>query len=184
MSLKPRAAMPPPQAALVLLTLLVAPLATAEIATVYTSVAGGRAEMKAPNPLAEAVDDRGSVYRLLVGYRYEDMPAIEGGVVRFDDFSIGSQDIDATGFTFGVAAELPLNLTYSLRGRLGMMAWDTGDDSGVDPYFGVGVSMQIGPDSRAALEFERYETDGIDIEAIMLGVQFFADADSLVSRSR
>ncbi len=120
-------------------------------------------------------DDDDTGYKIFAGYNLGLIPlidlAIEGSYVDLGKVTSSEFSSETTAWTaFGLAG-FKLG-PIGLFGKLGMIAWDSkssgGDDSGSDPAYGVGASIQLGSIALRA-EYELFETDSIDIDYFSVG---------------
>ncbi len=155
-----------------LVMIVAVPFVAADIEHVYTNVAVGQSEFD-NSVSGNRIDDEGAAYRLLVGYRFGDFPALEVGYIYFNELAGERADLNVSGLTVGTTGYLPLNPSYAIRGRVGLMRWDARFDEGIDAYGSVGLLAQISRDIELTLEYEVYEIEDYEIDAIMFGIQFY-----------
>ena len=126
------------------------------------------------------------------GYRFNEFFAAEAQAIFVDGFHATFRtpsdddvkvDVDYRSFALGGQGRYPLGDKFSLIGRVGIHAWDAdssvfvngidtdfrANDSGTDPYFGVGASLKITDDIRVETGYTRYKADGGNVDVITFG---------------
>ena len=126
------------------------------------------------------------------GYRFNEFFAAEAQATFVDGFHATVRipngndvklDVDYHSFALGGQGRYPLGDKFSLIGRVGIHAWDAdssvfvngidtdfrANDSGTDPYFGVGASLKITDDIRVETGYTRYKADGDNVDVITFG---------------
>jgi hypothetical protein len=131
--------------------------------------------------------DDATAYKIFGGYNFGIVPlvnlAIEGSYVNFGtaDGSVGGNNAEAkvSGLdAFGLAG---VNLgPVMLFGKVGAIYWDsefsatgfqTEDDSGTDPAYGIGLQFQLLSIAIRA-EYEMFTLDEVDIGFASLGASY------------
>jgi len=131
-------------------------------------------------------DDSDTAYKIFGGYNFGIIPlinlAIEGSYVDFGtavgNVSGNRAETSVTGWDlFGLVG---VNLgPFSLFGKVGAIRWDgessylsqSGNDSGTDPAYGVGLQLQISSFAIRA-EYELFTLDKVDIDFVSAGVSY------------
>jgi OmpA-like transmembrane domain len=153
-----------------------------------------------PTSGAPSFDDSDTSYSLLVGYRLNRYLALEGGYARlgqlsYRSFTSGefpndrgevnlSMDSETSGFAVAAVGVLPLNYSWEIYGRAGMLfatndftltirargdvfAQPSGAESfsksSEDVYAGLGVSFRFFDIYDVRLEYQRYFDAGTEI---------------------
>ena len=133
-----------------------------------------------------AYDDNDTAYKIFGGYNFGIIPlinlAIEGSYVDFGtargNVSGNSVDTSVTGWDlFGLVG---VNMgPVSLFGKVGAIRWDgessylaqSGNDSGTDPAYGVGLQLQLGSFA-IRTEYELFTVNKVDIGFASAGVSY------------
>jgi hypothetical protein len=129
-----------------------------------------------------AYSDNDTAYKIFGGYNFGIIPlinlAIEGSYVDFGtargNISGNSVDTSVTGWDlFGLVG---VNMgPFSLFGKVGAIRWDgkssSGNDSGTDPAYGLGLQLQISSFAIRA-EYERFNLSNVDIGLVSAGVSY------------
>jgi len=131
-------------------------------------------------------DDNDTAYKIFGGYNFGIIPlinlAIEGSYVDFGtavgNVSGNRAETSVTGWDlFGLVG---INMgPFSLFGKVGAIRWDgessylaqSGNDSGTDPAYGVGLQLQISSFAIRA-EYELFTLDKVDIGFVSAGVSY------------
>jgi outer membrane immunogenic protein len=123
-----------------------------------------------------------TAYKIFGGYNFGIIPlinlAIEGSYVDFGtakgNASGNSVNTSVTGWDlFGLVG---VNMgPVSLFGKVGAIRWEdkssSGNDSGTDPAYGLGLQLQISSFAIRA-EYERFTLDKVDIGFVSAGVAY------------
>jgi len=130
--------------------------------------------------------DDTNAYKIFGGYNFGIIPlinlAIEGSYVDFGtavgNVSGNRAETSVTGWDlFGLVG---VNIgPVSLFGKVGAIRWDgessfnsqSGDDSGTDPAYGLGLQLQISSFAIRA-EYELFTLDKVDIGFVSAGVSY------------
>ena len=127
-------------------------------------------------------DDNDTAYKIFGGYNFGIIPlinlAIEGSYVDFGtavgNVSGNRAETSVTGWDlFGLVG---FNLgPVSLFGKVGAILWDgkssSGNDSGTDPAYGIGLQFQISSFAIRA-EYELFPLNKVDIGLVSAGVSY------------
>ena len=136
-----------------------------------------------------AVDDSSTAYRLVVGWRFNDYFALEGGYHNFGDFEQtfdiagvpNTVVLSADGFTLGATGAIPFGERFSLMGRAGMFFWNgnaeinnvsqaTPEDSNL--YLGAGLRFQITEKVQVTGDWTRYDLEGTNSGVFSIGLEY------------
>ena len=126
--------------------------------------------------------DNATAYKIFGGYNFGVIPlinlAIEGSYVDFgtarESVSGNYVDMSVTGWDlFGLVG---VNMgPVSLFGKVGAILWDgkssSGNDSGTDPAYGIGLQFQISSFAIRA-EYELFPLNKVDIGLVSAGVSY------------
>jgi len=175
------------------LTLLLSPLAGRAASTGFYlrgSVGGTDldADIRGYRLDTIADDDSGIAYGLSAGWRFLPWLAVEAGYHDLGHFNLNceatpglvcaasyTEPFRLDGFEAGLAAHVPFGDSryYGLI-RAGAHEWDLARryGTGVDPYYGGGIGYGISQRWCLSLEFERYRTEGLDVDRIGVSVEF------------
>jgi OOP family OmpA-OmpF porin len=135
------------------------------------------------------VDDSGTAFRIVAGWRFNEHFAFEAGYHNFGDFEEaividGAEEeavLSADGFTLGAVGNLPLSDRFSLMGRAGMFFWDgnaeINDVSQASPedsnlFFGAGLSFDLSQKLQLTGDWTRYDLDGSASSVFSVGLLF------------
>ena len=150
------------------------------------------------SPDEDGFDDS-TGYRLTVGYNVNPNVAVEGSYTYAGEFDadddllaflsfisplpVEDASVEVDGIEFAVVGKAPLSDTVSAYGKLGIFMWDaefnfdfgasgSGSDSddGSDPFYGVGISFDIGEKAALNLEYMFYEASDGDVDVLGAGV--------------
>lgn len=123
-------------------------------------------------------DDKDTHFRLGGGWQWNQYFGLEAGWADLGSFSeqvaIGAAtgEFEADGWYAGVRAKVPFyegDRGFYARARAGILWWDaTGraragtvlvrfDDSGNDPYFGIGAGYDLSSNFGVGLDYDRYQ---------------------------
>jgi len=142
----------------------------------YIGAAIGQAGIK-DNVNTENFDSNDAAYKAFVGWRFKVLPvfdlAIEGAYTDFGKPSqtLGAQRVETSinGPSIAGLAILPLG-PFDLYGKLGGINWNvdttttgnaSSNRSGSDPFYGLGVGLNLGPLGLRA-EYERFQIKDVD----------------------
>lgn len=136
-----------------------------------------------------AVDSNSTSFRLVVGWRFNDHFAFEGGYHSFGDFEeqidVGgvptSVLLEADGFTLGGVGSIPIGDRLSVFGRVGAFFWDgdadlndvtvaTPEDTNL--YLGAGAGYAFTEQFSVTGDWSRYELEDAASNVFSVGFQF------------
>lgn len=145
-------------------------------------------------------NDSDTSYQFNAGYQANNYFAVEVGYIDFGKESIsGVSDgtgyfwwpgpvkgkLKTHGYTLGFVGMIPVSQQFSLHGKIGALRWNSTedlidtygtisvDDSGTDPYYGIGATYNFG---RVALNADviRYHDANVikyNIDTMTVGIQ-------------
>ena len=126
-------------------------------------------------------DDKSGGYNLAIGWRFNKWIALDAGYWdlgsfnsdRFEDGDKAKIEVDT--FSLGGIVSVPLWI-LDLYARGGAAFWDADSrnysEDGTDPYYGVGVALNVGGSLDFYLEILRFDLDDTDIDTAGLGVRW------------
>jgi OOP family OmpA-OmpF porin len=136
-----------------------------------------------------SIDDSGTAYRIVAGWRFNEHFALEGGYHNFGDFEqtfvVDGEELNvalsADGFTLGAVGNIPLSERFSLMGRAGMFFWDgnadinnvsqaTPEDSNL--FFGAGLNFQLSQKVQLTGDWTRYDLADTASNVFSVGLQY------------
>jgi hypothetical protein len=175
-------------AALAILLMLVPMAAIAQDAGPFIGVSIGSASLDDDFDGLE-INDNGTAFRIVAGWRFNEHFALEGGYHNFGDFEQSftedgdplSVALSADGFTLGAAGNIPLSERFSLMGRAGMFFWDgnaeinnvseaTPEDTNL--FFGAGLNFQLSQKLQLTGDWTRYDLDDTASNVFSVGLQY------------
>lgn len=140
---------------------------------------GSISQSSIDEPGLDADDTNG---KLFGGYRYNRHFSIEGTYYDLGEFTQGTNQLALDGFGISINGYLPLADKLSLLGKVGLHAWDAdvrgpiasrlSDSSDTDTFVGVGVEYRLSDRLDFRAEYERYNVDNFDVDAVSAGVSF------------
>ncbi len=125
-------------------------------------------------------DDHAVGYNIGAGYRFNKWLAIDAAywdIGEFKSDSLGNGQkigFDTSIWTVGGIVSVPL-WVLDIYGRAGAAMWDVDsrfiEDDGTDPYYGVGVALNIFGSTDLYLEYVRFDAEEA-IDSANFGVRF------------
>jgi|AZIJ01.1.fsa_nt_gi opacity protein-like surface antigen len=112
-------------------------------------------------------DDDSDAYQGLIGYRFNQYFAAEGGYIDFDDYGNSLAKASTDGYTFALKGTLPLNEQFGLYVKVGQLWWETdykvlgfdGSEEDEGLFYGAGVSFDITDNLVLNAEYIVYDLD-------------------------
>ena len=104
-----------------------------------------------------------------LGWRFLPWLAVEAGYSDLGDFrfscpagfgciAVVQPPFEVDGVELGLAARVPFGESGLFgQARAGVIRWDSGADSEIDPYYGVGVGYAFNERFSLSLNFDRYD---------------------------
>lgn len=149
--------------------------------------------------IAADLDDSDTSLSITVGYQFTPNFSIEGGYIDLGELSVDAVS-DGTGFLyfpgdvklsaevdglfFDVKGQIPLNESFSIYGKFGLLKWDgevtlsdatgslSGDDDGNDTFFGAGAAFSINNNTSLNVDYSLFDLDGDDVDVLSIGIQY------------
>lgn len=136
---------------------------------------------------ADSADTRSEAWKVYTGYQINKYLGIEGGYANLNDMTATTGTVTsnmvADAWTLGAVLSYPLTNKLSVMGKLGAaymlrdiktkdgtaLAVRGGDDS-YQPNYGVGVSYALLDFLNVRAEWERFDTDGSNIDLMTAGI--------------
>lgn len=130
--------------------------------------------------------DQDLAWTLGVGWRFTDYFSAELGYNELGSYigttpgAGGPLDPEISSFELGLAGKFPFGDSgLFAQARLGAHRWDitrsnvttSSSETGVDPYFGLGLGFDLTELFSISLEAGRYRTDGHDLDVVMLAFE-------------
>jgi hypothetical protein len=125
-------------------------------------------------------DDKSTGIQADIGWRFNKWIAVDAGYWDLGEFKSdrdgngNKAKIDITTFTVGGIVSVPL-WVLDIYARGGAAFWDADsrnyDDDGTDPFYGVGVALNIGGSLDIYLEVNRFDLE-TDVDMAGLGVRW------------
>lgn len=151
---------------------------TVSVAGGYIGLTKGQADLELPG------FDDGDSFSLLAGLQINKNVAIEAAYLDLgesDDDIPPVWTIEADGLTLAGVASAPLNDSFSLFGRLGILMWDVSldedgfgelaSDDGNDLFIGFGCRLSAAEQLDITLQYDMYELDDVDVDNLAFGVR-------------
>ena len=114
--------------------------------------------------------------------RSRDSTVLKAGIGRIIMFSCFSISFEPEGWEFSVDGSYPINDSFSLFGKLGVLSWELESDieglvsldkeSGTDVFFGLGGDYNLSENLSIRTEWERYDIENTDFDLWSLGIIF------------
>ncbi|MEM7083322.1 MAG: porin family protein [Pseudomonadota bacterium] len=152
--------------------------------TIYAGTSFGRIDLN--ESIDFPIDDDGSAFRFDVGYGFANNIAIEGSYINLGEFT-GNSGLDSIGVSgdvegLGLSAvfTLPLSDHWSAQVSGGLLAWESElttplfreKRDGTDPYYGIGVEGRFNDNLAITADYQRYDFDGAEANALYFGARF------------
>lgn len=112
-------------------------------------------------------DDDNEAFQGLIGYRFNNYFAAEGGYIDFGNYGNNLAKASTDGYTFAIKGTLPINEQFGLYLKLGQLWWETDykilgfdgskDDEGL--FYGAGLSFDITDNLVLNAEYIVYDLD-------------------------
>jgi opacity protein-like surface antigen len=121
-------------------------------------------------------DDNSDVMQGIIGYRFNQYFALEGGYINFGDYGNNLANAETDGYTAGLKVTFPIVDRVELYAKGGQLWYstdyealgfsDTQDDEGV--FVGAGIAFKVTNRFLISAEYTWYDT-GIDIDDLANG---------------
>jgi len=131
-----------------------------------------------------AYDDEDTAFSVFGGYQFNRWFGLEAGYVDFGELKpdVAGTPVEAGSVYFTAVGTLPFTEKFSGYAKAGFQRWDldtaipglvgTGDDSGTDPTYGVGLQYSFTDAFALRAEYSRFEVDDADLDLAQLQARF------------
>ncbi|WP_454828946.1 outer membrane beta-barrel protein [Pseudoxanthomonas wuyuanensis] len=129
-------------------------------------------------------DDEDTAFSVFGGYQFNRYFGLEGGYAdlgSLESDGVG-RDLEASSAYLTAVGTLPFTEKFSGYAKAGFQRWDldtgvpavtgTGDDSGTDPTYGVGLQYRFNDNVALRGEYSRFEIEDADLDLAQLQVRF------------
>lgn len=129
-------------------------------------------------------DDEDTAFSAFGGYQFNRYFALEAGYAdfgRIEPRGIGN-DLEARSGYLTAVGSVPFTERLSGYAKAGLHRWDldealpvltgTGDDSGTDPTYGLGLQYRFNDTVALRGEYSRFEIDDADLDLAQLQLRF------------
>lgn len=143
-----------------------------------------------------SANTRSEGWKVYAGYQFNKHFALEGGYVNLNDFTARStitapvvgalrKEAAAEAWTLAAVGSYPITRKLSIIGKAGVAylsgdvkdKWsgaggvqvDSREEDDYDPYYGVGISYAVFDNLDLRAEWERFDTDGPNIDLVTAG---------------
>lgn len=131
-------------------------------------------------------DDDSDAFQGLVGYRFNNYFAAEGGYIDFGNYGNNLAKASTDGYTFALKGMLPLTEQFGLYLKLGQLWWEAdydvlgfnGSEKDEGLFYGAGVSFDITDRLALNAEYVMYDLD-LDASDVSDDADFDTDLDHL-----
>ena len=139
------------------------------------------------------VDGKDTGFKLFGGYQFNQNLGVELAYVDLGEASysgtflgapVTGGKVEVSGFNFSAVGTYPLNPSFALFGKLGVLAWEakatdvtggvpfSAKDDGADISFGLGASYNFTKNVSARVEWERFKMDSADADLLSIGIVY------------
>ncbi|KAF1723034.1 outer membrane beta-barrel protein [Pseudoxanthomonas wuyuanensis] len=129
-------------------------------------------------------DDEDTAFSVFGGYQFNRYFALEGGYAdlgSLESDGVG-RDLEASSVYLTAVGIVPFTEKFSGYAKAGFQRWDldagipaltgTGDDSGTDPTYGVGLQYRFNGNVALRGEYSRFEIEDADVDLAQVQVRF------------
>jgi OOP family OmpA-OmpF porin len=151
----------------------------------YAGIGFGKAEADVAG--IDLGDDTGM--KIFGGYKFNKNIAFEAAYIDFGEITLtgnGSLTLEASGLDFSVVGSFPINQSFELFAKIGMLMWDadaiyvnvpgfgsgTESDDGSDIGYGFGANFNVGSNLAIRASYEMFELDDVDVDLLSAAVIF------------
>ena len=129
-------------------------------------------------------DDEDTAFSAFGGYQFNQWFGLEAGYADLGDLEpdVAGQSLEASSVYFTAVGTLPFTDKFSGYAKAGFQRWDldtsipglagTGDDSGTDPTYGVGLQYRFTDAFALRGEYSRFEIEDVDVDLAQLQARF------------
>ncbi len=131
-----------------------------------------------------AYDDEDTAFSAFGGYQFNRYFGLEAGYADLGELESGTAGaaLEAGSAYLTAVGTLPFTEKLSGYAKAGMQRWDldtaipglagTGDDTGTDPVYGVGLQYRLTDAVALRGEYSRFEIEDLDADLAQLQVRF------------
>jgi len=131
-----------------------------------------------------AYDDEDAAFSAFGGYQFNRWLGLEAGYVDLGKLEAGAAaaSVEADSIYFTAVGTLPFTEKFSGYAKAGFQRWDldtaipglagTGDDSGTDPTYGLGLQYSFNDAFTLRAEYSRFEIEDADVDLAQLQARF------------
>lgn len=146
------------------------------------------------------MDDSGTSLSFTLGYQVNPNLSFEGGYINLGEVSVDvvgyispyvvdvNTVIKTDGLFFDIKGQVPINETFSIYGKFGLLKWDSDVTASVseptlgsydasesvddnDTFFGIGASFNMTSSMALNVDYTFYKLDDLDVDVLSLGIQ-------------
>lgn len=129
-------------------------------------------------------DDEDTAFSVFGGYQFNRYFALEAGYADLGSLesNAAGRDLEANSAYLTAVGTVPFTEKFSGYAKAGFQRWDldagipavigTGDDSGTDPTYGVGLQYRFNDSVALRGEYSRFEIEDADLDLAQLQVRF------------
>lgn len=131
-----------------------------------------------------AYDDEDTAFSVFGGYQFNRWFGLEAGYADFGKLrpDVAGTSLEASSVYLTAVGTLPFTEKFSGYAKAGFQRWDldtaipglagTGDDSGTDPTYGVGLQYSFTDAFALRAEYSRFEVEDADLDLAQLQARF------------
>jgi OOP family OmpA-OmpF porin len=129
-------------------------------------------------------DDEDTAFSVFGGYQFNRYFGLEAGYADFGKLepNDNGRALEANSAYLTAVGTLPFTDKFSGYAKAGFQRWDldtalpglthTGDDSGSDPTYGLGLQYRFNDVVALRTEYSRFEVDDVDLDLAQLQLRF------------
>ena len=125
-------------------------------------------------------EETAGAFKVSAGTMVNDVLGVEFGFVYLGSFDVAFVEITQLGVAGSINPTVNIGESASLFFKLGLFSWSfvvddgfsTAEDDGIDPFFGVGLSVDISEKAQLVIEYEGFEVSDGDVDLVSAGVRF------------
>ena len=130
------------------------------------------------------VDEDDTAYQVFGGYQFNRWFGLEAGYADLGELEpdAAGRSLEASSVYFTAVGTLPFTGKFSGYAKAGFQRWDldtsipglagTGDDSGTDPTYGLGLQYRFTDAFALRGEYSRFEIEDVDVDLAQLQARF------------
>lgn len=119
-------------------------------------------------------------WKVLAGAKVTDMLSVEGQYIDFGAANRSNDRIQATGWTAGIVAEIPVSGVVVPYVKVGALFWKTDNrfnnisrgEDGTNLTAGLGARFMLSSQLALRAEYERFAMDHTDIDNLSVSMQY------------